>query len=172
MTEGAFDKNHSPWGGIMRQGRWIGRIGVVAGGLAASLALTAATAVRAADVEIVRDRYGVPHVYAATTHDLFLGYGYAVAEDRLFQMEMAKRSFTGRVAGVPCFREGKIQRVELWLAGLGRRLADFAESRFYSDSHNDLPLLARVTHPVAVDPDPQLAAEAARRGWPVLSLHA
>ena len=80
--------------------------------------------------------------------------------------------FTGRVAGVPCFREGKIQRVELWLAGLGRRLADFAESRFYSDSHNDLPLLARVTHPVAVDPDPQLAAEAARRGWPVLSLHA
>jgi penicillin G amidase len=53
-----------------------------------------------ADVEIIRDRYGVPHVYASTTRDLFLGYGYAVAEDRLFQMEMAKRSFTGRVAEV------------------------------------------------------------------------
>jgi penicillin G amidase len=53
-----------------------------------------------AEVEIIRDRYGVPHVYARTTHDLFLGYGYVVAEDRLFQMEMAKRSFTGRVAEV------------------------------------------------------------------------
>jgi penicillin amidase len=63
------------------------------------LALAAAAA-RAADIEIVRDRYGVPHVYASTTHDLFVGYGYAVAEDRLFQMEMAKRSFTGRVAEV------------------------------------------------------------------------
>ena len=78
--------------------------------------------------------------------------------------------FTGRVAGTPCFREGKIRRVDEWLAGLGRRLEDFAESRFYSDSHNDLPLLERVRSPVAVDPDPQLAAEAARRGWPVMSL--
>ena len=84
----------------MRQGQLIGRLGVLALGLAASLALTTATAVRAAEVEIVRDHYGVPHVYAVTTHDLFLGYGYAVAEDRLFQMEMAKRSFTGRVAEV------------------------------------------------------------------------
>ena len=78
--------------------------------------------------------------------------------------------FTGRVAGTPCFREGKIRRVEDWLAGLGRRLEDFTDSHFYSDSHNDLPLLERVRRPVAVDPDPQLAAEAARRGWPVISL--
>ncbi|MGH8689201.1 MAG: HAD family hydrolase [Burkholderiales bacterium] len=78
--------------------------------------------------------------------------------------------FTGRVAGTPCFREGKIRRVEAWLGGLGRRLEDFAQSRFYSDSHNDLPLLERVRHPVAVDPDASLAAEAARRGWPVISL--
>ena len=78
--------------------------------------------------------------------------------------------FTGRVAGTPCFREGKIRRVEDWLAGMGRRMADFADSCFYSDSHNDLPLLERVRRPVAVDPDPQLAAEAARRGWPVISL--
>jgi len=49
--------------------------------------------------------------------------------------------FTGRVAGTPCFREGKIRRVEQWLAGLGRRLEDYAASSFYSDSHNDLPLL-------------------------------
>ena len=78
--------------------------------------------------------------------------------------------FTGRVAGTPCFREGKIARVDAWLEARGRPLASFSESRFYSDSHNDLPLLERVSHPVAVDPDPQLAAEAERRGWAVLSL--
>jgi HAD superfamily hydrolase (TIGR01490 family) len=78
--------------------------------------------------------------------------------------------FTGRVAGVPCFREGKIERVEAWLRALGQRLDTLEESAFYSDSHNDLPLLERVRRPVAVDPDPQLAAEAARRGWPVISL--
>jgi len=78
--------------------------------------------------------------------------------------------FTGRVAGVPCFREGKIERVEAWLQAQGRRLDTLEDSTFYSDSHNDLPLLERVRSPVAVDPDPQLAAEAARRGWPVVSL--
>jgi len=78
--------------------------------------------------------------------------------------------FTGRVAGTPCFRDGKLRRLEEWLTALGRRLADFAESTFYSDSHNDLPLLERVTRPVAVDPDAQLAAEAGRRGWAVISL--
>jgi HAD superfamily hydrolase (TIGR01490 family) len=78
--------------------------------------------------------------------------------------------FTGRVAGTPCFRDGKVRRVEEWLAGLQRRLQDFAESVFYSDSHNDLPLLERVSRPVAVDPDAALAAEARRRGWAVMSL--
>jgi len=78
--------------------------------------------------------------------------------------------FTGRVAGTPCFREGKLKRLDEWLAARGRRAEDFDESVFYSDSHNDLPLLQRVTRPVAVDPDAPLAAEAARRGWAVLSL--
>lgn len=78
--------------------------------------------------------------------------------------------FTGRVLGTPCFREGKIERVDQWLRGVGKRLTDFAESSFYSDSHNDLPLLERVTRPVAVDPDEALAAEARRRGWAKLSL--
>ena len=84
--------------------------------------------------------------------------------------ERVNGRFTGRVAGEPCFREGKIARVEAWLAADGRKLGEFARSTFYSDSHNDLPLLERVTHPVAVDPDPALAAEAKRRGWPVISL--
>lgn len=84
--------------------------------------------------------------------------------------ERVNGRFTGRVAGEPCFREGKVARVGAWLAAEGRRLGDFGRSTFYSDSHNDLPLLERVTHPVAVDPDPTLAGEAARRGWPVISL--
>jgi HAD superfamily hydrolase (TIGR01490 family) len=78
--------------------------------------------------------------------------------------------FTGRVAGTPCFRAGTLARLDEWLAGLGRRLADFEASTCYSDSHNDLPLLERVTRPVAVDPDESLAREAARRGWERISL--
>jgi len=78
--------------------------------------------------------------------------------------------FTGRVAGTPCFREGKVRRLDEWLAGLGRRLDAFEESTFYSDSHNDLALLERVTRPIAVDPDEALAAEAGRRRWAVISL--
>ena len=84
--------------------------------------------------------------------------------------EMRDGRYTGKVAGTPCFREGKVRRLDEWLAGLRRRMADFDDSTCYSDSHNDLPLLRLVRRPVAVDPDPTLAAEAARRGWPVISL--
>ena len=80
--------------------------------------------------------------------------------------------FTGKVAGTPCFREGKVTRLDEWLAARSRRLGDFSESSLYSDSHNDLPLLERVSRPVAVDPDERLAAEARRRDWPVISLRA
>jgi HAD superfamily hydrolase (TIGR01490 family) len=75
--------------------------------------------------------------------------------------------YTGEVEGVPSFREGKVIRLEQWLEAHGATLAG---SSFYSDSHNDLPLLERVDHPVAVDPDPALAAFAGARGWPILSL--
>src|SRR5258706_10995704 len=84
--------------------------------------------------------------------------------------ERVNGRFTGRVAGTPCFREGKIARVEAWLAAEGHAMGGFGRSTFYSDSHNDLPLLERVTHPIAVDPDATLAREARRRGWPVISL--
>jgi HAD superfamily hydrolase (TIGR01490 family) len=79
--------------------------------------------------------------------------------------------FTGGVSGEPCFREGKLVRLESWLADRGLSLDGFSESWFYSDSVNDLPLLERVTHPVAVDPDPRLEAHARSRGWPILELH-
>lgn len=78
--------------------------------------------------------------------------------------------FTGGVVGRPCFREGKVERLESWLAARGRPLASFRESWFYSDSLNDLPLLSRVTHPVAVDPDETLRSHAAAHGWPIISL--
>lgn len=78
--------------------------------------------------------------------------------------------FTGGVAGIPCFREGKIVRVEAWLAGLGHDWNSFGRSWFYSDSLNDLPLLGKVSDPVAVDPDPTLDRHARERGWPIISL--
>jgi HAD superfamily hydrolase (TIGR01490 family) len=84
--------------------------------------------------------------------------------------ELRDGRYTGRVAGTPCFREGKLARLDDWLARLGRRLADFEATSCYSDSHNDLPLLERVSRPVAVDPDETLAREAARRGWERISL--
>jgi HAD superfamily hydrolase (TIGR01490 family) len=78
--------------------------------------------------------------------------------------------YTGRYAGTPSFREGKVTRLQEWLSGRGQSLESLAESWFYSDSRNDLPLLERVTHPVAVDPDPALEAVAHQRRWPVISL--
>jgi HAD superfamily hydrolase (TIGR01490 family) len=78
--------------------------------------------------------------------------------------------FTGRVAGVPSFREGKIARLEDWMAQRGWGWSDFADTWFYSDSLNDLPLLAKVQNPVAVDPDPTLRAHAEQHGWRIMSL--
>lgn len=84
--------------------------------------------------------------------------------------EQRDGQFTGKVAGTPSFKAGKVTRLEEWLAARGRAWADVEESWFYSDSLNDLPLLAHVHHPVAVDPDTTLLAHAQARGWPVISL--
>lgn len=81
--------------------------------------------------------------------------------------EEKNHRFTGRPTGTPCFREGKVLRLQHWMQGNGTSLAD---SWFYSDSHNDLPLLMQVTHPVAVDPDAPLRQVALERGWEILSL--
>ena len=79
--------------------------------------------------------------------------------------------FTGKPRGTPAFREGKIERVEAWLESLGMWWSTFEKSWFYSDSLNDLPLLSRVSDPVAVDPDATLRAHAEAQGWTVLNLH-
>ncbi len=84
--------------------------------------------------------------------------------------EVRDGAFTGGVSGTPCFLEGKVERLEAWLAGRGESLKNVLKSTFYSDSHNDLPLLEQVGHPVAVDPDAALRAHAEARGWPIISL--
>jgi len=79
--------------------------------------------------------------------------------------------FTGKTRGIPAFKSGKIARVEAWLESMSLNLGCFDQSWFYSDSHNDLPLLQQVTHPVAVDPDEILRAIASEQGWEILTLH-
>jgi HAD superfamily hydrolase (TIGR01490 family) len=78
--------------------------------------------------------------------------------------------FTGKPRGTPAFKAGKIERVDGWLEQLGAWWGGFDQTWFYSDSHNDLPLLSRASHPVAVDPDDTLRDQARQRGWPVISL--
>lgn len=77
--------------------------------------------------------------------------------------------FNGEIAGTPSFREGKVKRVEEWLARRGLNWEQ-VESTFYSDSMNDLPLLEKVTHPVATNPEDRLRAIALDRGWRILEL--
>ncbi|WP_275288586.1 HAD family hydrolase [Halomonas elongata] len=81
--------------------------------------------------------------------------------------EMIDGRYTGRVSGTPSYREGKVERLTAWLADREETLDD---AWFYSDSHNDLPLLEKVDHPVAVDPDTTLRDTAEARGWRIISL--
>ncbi|NQW85217.1 MAG: HAD family hydrolase [Alcaligenaceae bacterium] len=78
--------------------------------------------------------------------------------------------YTGKIDGTPSFKEGKVLRVKAWLATLNRKLEDFSESYFYSDSINDLPLLEVVTHPIVTNPSPSLLSVAQERNWPVLNM--
>ena len=84
--------------------------------------------------------------------------------------EEKEGEFTGKVSGLPSFKEGKVTRLEAWLKGKNLSLASFEKSYFYSDSHNDLPLMQKVTHPVAVDSDNILSEYAKSKGWPQISL--
>lgn len=92
-----------------------------------------------------------------------LGIGHLIATEP----EIMDGAYTGAIAGTPSYREGKIARAEDFIARLG---AAPERVSFYSDSHNDLPLLRWADRPVAVDPDPQLAAAAREADWPVISL--
>ena len=81
--------------------------------------------------------------------------------------EIINARYSGGITGIPCFQEGKVAQLESWLTSNHQTLDD---SWFYSDSHNDLPLLNKVSHPVAVDPDEILEQHAGKHGWPIISL--
>tara|TARA_B100000927_G_scaffold253271_1_gene218891 strand:- start:377 stop:727 length:351 start_codon:yes stop_codon:yes gene_type:complete len=82
------------------------------------------------------------------------------------EFEIADNKFTGQVLGLPCFREGKLKKVTEWINLNGYALT---QSRFYSDSFNDLPLLEKVKEAVVVDGDEKLLMEAKKNGWLCLS---
>ncbi|MDI1309731.1 MAG: HAD-IB family hydrolase [Methylotenera sp.] len=84
--------------------------------------------------------------------------------------EMVNGEYTGGVTGVPTFKEGKVIRLNQWLEARASKLSDYEVSYFYSDSHNDLPLMQLVTNPVAVDADEILTAYAKEQAWPEISL--
>lgn len=94
---------------------------------------------------------------------------FGVAHLLATEPELIAGRYTGAVSGVPCYREGKVQRLTTWLKEQNQNLEG---SWFYSDSHNDIALLEKVSHPVAVDPDPILRRYAQDRGWAVISLRA
>ena len=96
----------------------------------------------------IADLYGIEHLLAT-------------------EPQQREGRYTGKVVGTPCFQDGKVTVLESWLQETGHTLDD---SWFYSDSHNDLPLLNRVRRPHAVDPDGILEVHARQQGWPVISL--
>jgi HAD superfamily hydrolase (TIGR01490 family) len=140
------------------------------------LAAVARPALRPAALELVqrhREAGDLIAIVTATNDFVTRPIAALFGVEHLIATELERDGYgrvTGRVRGTPAFRDGKIARVADWLAGQGRRLEDFDRCTFYSDSTNDLPLLERVSHPVATNPVPALAAIAAERGWPILRL--
>lgn len=96
----------------------------------------------------IAQKLGIPHLIAT-------------------EAEMIDGQYTGNVAGTPSYQHGKVERLQDWLSTQNQTLAG---SYFYSDSHNDLPLLNMVEHPIAVDSDPKLLAIAKQYGWQTISL--
>ncbi len=93
---------------------------------------------------------------------------YGIQELLATEPEMRDGAYTGKFVGIPCFQNGKVDRLNAWL-GENPQIS-LEDSWFYSDSHNDLPLLNKVTHPVAVDPDQTLREHALAQQWPIISL--
>jgi HAD superfamily hydrolase (TIGR01490 family) len=112
-------------------------------------------------------------IVTATNEFVTRPIAQAFGVDELIAIELdtdASGEPTGEIRGVPSFREGKVARVEQWLAARGLDWSHVQHSTFYSDSMNDLPLLEKVHEPVAAQPDARLRALALERGWRILNL--
>lgn len=118
-----------------------------------------------------REGGDLPLIITATNRFVTEPIAALFGVDHLLATEpaMERGEYTGRVAGIPCFREGKLTRLREWL---GNDDGQLKTASFYSDSRNDLPLLEVVGNPVAVNPDPALAGIARDRNWPVIQLRA
>ena len=123
-------------------------------------------------IELVADHRARGHellIITATNHFITRPIADAFGIDNLLacEAEMVDGLYTGEPSGVPSYHAGKVTRLQDWLQGSH---ASLEGAWFYSDSHNDLPLLELVDNPVAVDPDDKLLARATDLGWPVISL--
>lgn len=107
-------------------------------------------------------------VISASAHFLVsaIAERFGIDEVLAIDLEQQHGFYTGRTEGVLTYREGKVTRLNAWLAEQGESLAG---ASFYSDSRNDLPLLQLVDKPFTVNPDPTLRAHAEQAGWPILS---
>jgi HAD superfamily hydrolase (TIGR01490 family) len=112
-------------------------------------------------------------IVTATNEFVTAPIAQAFGVDHLLAVQLerdASGTITGRIHGVPSYREGKVTRVDQWLADLGAGWSQFERTSFYSDSPNDLPLLERASDPVATNPSPALESLARERGWRILKL--
>jgi HAD superfamily hydrolase (TIGR01490 family) len=121
-----------------------------------------------AQIQQHRDKGDITVIITATNRFVTTPIAEAFKVDDLIATdpEIIDGRYTGKVAGTPCFQEGKLTRLNQWLENTSH---DLENSTFYSDSHNDLSLLEVVTTPVAVDPDDQLKATALAKNWAIRS---
>ena len=121
-------------------------------------------------VECHRDKGDTLMIITATNRFITGPIAQAFGIEHLLATEPEKINgkYTGHVIDIPCFQDGKVKRLNKWLA---ENKMDLNDSWFYSDSHNDLPLLEQVSHPVAVNPDEKLLAVAKQHNWPIIQLH-
>ncbi|MCC6207938.1 MAG: HAD family hydrolase [Gammaproteobacteria bacterium] len=120
-------------------------------------------------IEAHRAQGNTPVIITATNSFITRPIAVSLEVEHLIatEPEIVSGRYTGGVTGSPCFKGGKVKRLEAWMA---ENRTNLTGSWFYSDSHNDLPLLELVDHPVAVNPDDTLARHAASRAWPILDL--
>jgi HAD superfamily hydrolase (TIGR01490 family) len=158
----------APW-----RGRDAGALREASEGFVAELAHCALRTSALALVQRHRDAGDLVAIVTATNEFVTRPIAQLFGVDELIATELERDGsgrYTGAIRGVPAFQAGKVERVQAWLAARGLRWDELECSTFYSDSTNDLPLLEQVSHPVATNPVPALAAIAAERGWPVLRL--